>query len=277
MNYFFKTVIFIALVHFNFVNAQNFQGVATYELKLVENATPKFIDDTSAADDVQHNKLIEGMKVFAKRKRTFELTFNKNESVYQEQEQLDLPSASTKGIVIKMASTGFGKAYKNLTNKQQVLERDLYSKEFLIAEPLEVIDWKLESETKKIGNFICFKATAILPVSEDEREAYEKRTLKQEQKVSLFLNVQKPEPKIITVWYSPEIPVNHGPAKLWGLPGLILEVNDGKTITLCSKVVLNPKGKLKIASPKKGTVLTQKQYNALENEKNEEMKNRNRN
>jgi GLPGLI family protein len=26
-----------------------------------------------------------------------------------------------------------------------------------------------------------------------------------------------------------------------GLPGLILEINDGKTVILCSKIVLNPK------------------------------------
>jgi GLPGLI family protein len=50
----------------------------------------------------------------------------------------------------------------------------------------------------------------------------------------------------------PEIPVSQGPEGYWGLPGLILEVNDGKTVLLCSKVVLNPKVKAEIKAPSKG-------------------------
>jgi hypothetical protein len=44
------------------------------------------------------------------------------------------------------------------------------------------------------------------------------------------------------------------------LPGLILEVNDGKTIILCSKVVLNPKEKADIKASTKGKVVGQKEY-----------------
>jgi GLPGLI family protein len=43
----------------------------------------------------------------------------------------------------------------------------------------------------------------------------------------------------ITAWYTPEIPVNQGPENYWELPSLILEINDGKTVVLCSKIVLN--------------------------------------
>jgi GLPGLI family protein len=34
-----------------------------------------------------------------------------------------------------------------------------------------------------------------------------------------------------------------------GLPGLILEINDGKTVILCSKIVLKPKEKTVIKAP----------------------------
>jgi GLPGLI family protein len=40
----------------------------------------------------------------------------------------------------------------------------------------------------------------------------------------------------------PEIPVNQGP-RIIGIAGLILEINDSKTVILCSKIVLNPKEK----------------------------------
>jgi GLPGLI family protein len=56
-------------------------------------------------------------------------------------------------------------------------------------------------------------------------------------------NLEMPKDVTITAWYTPEIPVNQGPENYWGLPGLILEINDGKTVILCSKIVLNPKEK----------------------------------
>lgn len=257
-------------MQFNFAVAQDFHGLATYELKLV-NANAPTIDGVEI-DAVKNKALAESMKVLSNRKRSFVLEFNKSESVYQEEEKLDLPQASTKGIIMKMVSTGFGKTYKSLVKKQEIIERDLLNKEFLVTEPLEKIDWKLESETKKIGDFTCYKATALIPVSEVEKEAYDRQMLEKEKNNSIILTSNTPEPKNITVWYSSEIPVNHGPGSLWGLPGLILEVNDGKTITLCSKVVLNSKDKFKIAVPTKGTVISQKEYDALEYKKMQELR-----
>ena len=35
------------------------------------------------------------------------------------------------------------------------------------------------------------------------------------------------EEETITAWYTLDIPVNNGPSRYHGLPGLILEVNDG--------------------------------------------------
>jgi GLPGLI family protein len=59
-----------------------------------------------------------------------------------------------------------------------------------------------------------------------------------------------PKETVITAWYTPETPVSQGPDnyKL----GLILEVNDGRTVVLCSKVILNPKVKTDIKAPTKG-------------------------
>ena len=68
-----------------------------------------------------------------------------------------------------------------------------------------------------------------------------------------------------------DIPVNQGPEGYWGLPGLILEVNDGKTIILCSKIVINPKEKTEIKAPNNGKVVTQKEYDDIVTKKMEEM------
>ena len=45
----------------------------------------------------------------------------------------------------------------------------------------------------------------------------------------------------IVAWYTPQIPVSHGPAEFGGLPGLILELTTDETVLLCSKIVMNPK------------------------------------
>jgi GLPGLI family protein len=60
------------------------------------------------------------------------------------------------------------------------------------------------------------------------------------------------------------------------LPGLILEVNDGKTVILCSKIVLNAKDKVVIKAPAKGKEVTQKEYDETVIKKMEEFREMNR-
>ena len=75
----------------------------------------------------------------------------------------------------------------------------------------------------------------------------------------------------IAAWYTPEIPVSQGPDNYWGLPGLILEVNDGTTTILCTKVVLNPENDVKIKVPSKGKEVSRKELAEIREKKSEEM------
>ena len=67
--------------------------------------------------------------------------------------------------------------------------------------------------------------------------------------------MEEPKDKVVTAWYTPEIPVSLGPANYWGLPGLILEINineNASTIIAESiklntlPVILRPKSKGKM-------------------------------
>ena len=58
--------------------------------------------------------------------------------------------------------------------------------------------------------------------------------------------IEVPKTDEVTAWYTPQIPVSQGPGEFWGLPGLILEINDDKTTILCTKIVMNPNDKSKI-------------------------------
>jgi GLPGLI family protein len=77
----------------------------------------------------------------------------------------------------------------------------------------------------------------------------------------------------VEAWYTPQIPVSHGPAEYWGLPGLILEVSAGGTTMLCAKIIMNPKEKIKIEAPDKGKEITKNDYQNTIQTKMLEMRN----
>jgi GLPGLI family protein len=146
------------------------------------------------------------------------------------------------------------------------------SKTFNVQNFLTVYKWILSSETKKIGNYLCYKATAIIPVTQKEKADYEEEKVEQEKSKTQFFKIEEPKDKILTAWYTPEIPVNQGPDNYWGLPGLILETNDGVTTIICSKITLNPKQKTGITIPK-GKDISQKEFDILVEKKNKELEN----
>jgi GLPGLI family protein len=140
----------------------------------------------------------------------------------------------------------------------------------------------MESETRVIGGYTCYKATAVKAASKTDFRNFRPKKdgeVKKEsdkpgeaKKTNFMDAVELPKEITVTAWYTPEIPVNQGPEGYWGLPGLILEVNDGKTIILCSKVVLNPKDKVEIKAVTKGKVVTQKEYDETVIKKMEEFR-----
>jgi GLPGLI family protein len=184
---------------------------------------------------------------------------------------------------------GGGTYYKNVKEKTFSIDKEFMGKEFLIKDVLPQLEWKMESETKQVGGYTCYKATATKAASNsdyrnlrakadektDEKKAEKKA--EKEQATNFMEGFEVPKEVVITAWYTPEIPVNQGPEGYWGLPGLILEVNDGKTIILCTKVVMNIKEKAEIKAPTTGKVVTQKEYDEIFIAKNKEMEEMRRN
>lgn len=252
-------------------HAQDFQGVAVYESKTSMDDLRK-MDNKDITPEMQ--KMIEEQmkKIFEK---TFVLKFDKTASVYNEEEKLDAPGQENNPFKMISSFTGGGKQYKNIKEKRFLNEKELFGKEFLIDDSLQKIDWKMENETKKIGNYTCYKATAVLPVDESNLMNFRPKKGVDQEKVQKATNftdvVEIPKDIIVTAWYTPEIPVSQGPGTYWGLPGLILEVSDGKTMLLCSKVVLNPKEKSEIKPLKNGTKVSRNEYAEIQLKKIQEM------
>jgi len=262
-------VLLASLFCFSLTSAQDFHGQAVYESKTLLGDKIQ-INNSDGMPEEMKQKLQESMKkAFEK---TFVLNFNKYESVYLQEEKLEAPKPNSSMNVVVFKGNTDGKKYKNVKEKIQISEEDVFGKEFLIVDSLKVWNWKLESETKKIGNYTCHKAVAVIPVSEEDMKEYEENKKNKGNGKTQFISVVEPKEQIITVWYTPEIPVSQGPDQYWGLPGLILEANNGLTIFLCSKITLNSKEKNEIKRPNKGKKVNQKEYDRIVEKQMESMK-----
>jgi GLPGLI family protein len=268
-----KVVVSSFLLLGFFVNAQEFQGKAEYFSKRV--FTEKIELNKATGENEMSPEMEKAFQdaIKSASEKQYTLSFNKSECLYEEQEQLEKPEAPANGgFSISVAFSGEGKKYLNLKDKISIEEADIFGKEFLIVEPLEKPDWKLLNETKKIGDYNCFKAELIVQATEKQKEEYKEFLKKEETKPALF-KMDEPKDKTIVAWYTPEIPVSFGPNKYWGLPGLILEINEEETIILCSKVTLSNKEKSKIKVPNTGEKVTQKKFDEIQKKKTDSMKN----
>ncbi|SHM08949.1 GLPGLI family protein [Flavobacterium xinjiangense] len=261
------------------LHAQEFQGMAIYESKTsTADFKTRMQGNKDMTPDMQ--KMIEERmkKMFEK---TFILNFNKSASIYKEEEKLDAPGQGGGGMrMMSSMMGGGGTFYKNVKEKSYTVDKDFMGKEFLVKDSLPNLKWKMEAETRVIGGYNCFKATAVRPASKTDFRNFrgkkeENATAKPTdatKKTSFMDEMNIPKDIVITAWYTPEIPVNQGPENYWGLPGLILEVNDGKTVILCSKVVLNSKVKAEIKAPSNGKVISQKDFDETVIKKMEEFR-----
>lgn len=99
------------------------------------------------------------------------------------------------------------------------------------------INWEITAETKQIDDYLCYKAI------------YHKK-----------IKNHKGEMKDVPViaWFAPSIPYSFGPKEYYGLPGLILEVQDKFSTLLAVKIETNIEGII-IEEPK-GKVISEEEY-----------------
>lgn len=197
--------------------------------------------------------------------RDFILTFSQTESNWRQAETLagaSEPSGEGE-ISISLSGSGNEILYKNLVDQKYVQEQEFMGKEFLIQDFLEPKNWKLTGETKKIGDYTAQEATYDQVV--DSRRF--STGMEEMEQVKDTLQ--------ITVWFTPEIPVAHGPENYFGLPGLILEVHNGGRAYYCEKIELNPAANpVEIQIPKQGKVLSSEEFDRMQNESIRQMENR---
>jgi GLPGLI family protein len=180
------------------------------------------------------------------------LHFNDKASLYmaaeQGKEEDHEINTGTDEVQIKIRMVGENaenKIFQNLKTKATTQKRDFMGKMFLIEDEQNKLAWKLGTESKKILDYNCRKATS----QSDERT--------------------------IVAWFSTEIPISSGPDLYAGLPGMILEIestsdNGSRTIT-ATNIDFNPLAPDLIQAPKKGKKISRKAFAKVVEEKTKEM------
>ena len=260
-----RTIAFLSLLLFlgaglQATFAQGFTGRAYYK------STSQFsikMDSTKMAPE-QIAQIQASLK--KQMEQNYILSFNQTESTWKKEESLGggPATASAGGAVFMVATSGEGSTlYKNIADQSFLEQQDMMGKAYLVKDMLEPVEWELSEETKKVGNYTVQKASYTRIV--DSKRFSTGMTEMENVKDTLQ----------VTVWFTPEIPVAHGPENFFGLPGLILEVqNQGRTL-ICEKIELNPSADpVVIERPSKGKEITQAEFRTVQEEGMKQMMNR---
>lgn len=259
--------------------AQDIYGEATYRSKVkMDNS---WMDNNREITPERRKRIEQNMKRMGE--KIYTLKFNRSQSVYSEEVALETPGERP-GWGRMMGNIMGGDKFKDITQGTYTEQRDMMGKTFLIQDSIPHFDWKLTGESRKIGNYNAIKAIGTMPSGEFDWANWRRKKNdddEQQKKDSLAVAngdikalFDQPEQVQVIAWFTPEIPVQHGPDLYAGLPGLILEINAGNTTLLCSQITINPDQREDIKPAAKGQVVSQQEYDTTLKTKMEEMRQR---
>lgn len=128
-----------------------------------------------------------------------QLDFTTQFSLYQNINQTKVPkqnSLDSSTILFDLDMKTKIRVWKNWQQGQMVSLEYVLTKKFDVVDSIPHLSWKVGENTRQIGPFNCLNAYTTF-----RGRTYE-------------------------AWFCPDIPSQHGPWKLGGLPGLILEAKD---------------------------------------------------
>ncbi|MCD8412602.1 GLPGLI family protein [Tenacibaculum finnmarkense] len=234
MNLLFKFLI-IFLMFCEGINSQN-----TFKAKYKVNIAHK-IKQAEVSDRIKNERhrmfLLNSRKKFNKMVKSVEkfhynLEFNKIKSIFYLSKSLE---TTDRDLYFFKKATNFYGEYHSLKGVM-TNSVNAYGEDFLVKRPNYI--WSISSTSKRIGKYLCYKATTTEQIH-TSKGVFKKR---------------------IIAWFAPEIPFNYGPRDYIGLPGLIIELQDGKRTYLLQEL----KSIIKIKTEnKKGQKITLTKFNLI--------------
>ena len=151
-------ILFVTLILIVFnVNSQDFQGKAIYISK------SKMELGSWGARLSESQKKAVAARLKNRLEKTYVLSFNNKEAIFLEEEKIDAISGATDSWGAYFTR---GDHYRNIKENRIVQSQEFYGKRFIVKDSLYKVNWTFGAETKKIGNYTCYKAKAFVPVSE---------------------------------------------------------------------------------------------------------------
>lgn len=170
----------------------------------------------------------------------YELLINNNVAIFSYVKTLKLPGFNPRAISV---GGGSGVHFYDKKSNTEIFETKLREKKYLIKSNISKYNWNITSESKKINNFLCYRATAIIEYDD-------------------FRGKEKHE---IEAWFCPEIPLSYGPDIYYGLPGLIFEANYvNSKVKFYLKNIVKLDSQLPLEIPLENTI-TEEEFTAIFN------------
>ena len=257
--------VFITILIFSSSLTYAQQIKATYAMKVTRNI------DFSGNPNMP-KQVIERIKKRLAEPVSYDLYFDQNQSIYKQQDKLDAPQSNSRGgMSMRFGGSSQNIVFTNLATREQTNQQDLFGKMFLVNKNIKIPEWNFTGESKQIGQYMAYEATYTQMQNPPQfRMSFGGRGNNEEEK-------EKEPEKIevtVSVWFTPDIPISAGPDNYFGLPGLVLMVQDKNKLLVCTEVQMNPKDKIKLTPPKKGEEVTWKEFKEIREKKSKEMRER---
>ncbi len=180
----------------------------------------------------------------------FTLKFNRSQYSFSHQEKMEMDNNRDFKLALSLGN-GKGIYYGNIKNNLRLHKKQSFGSNFIVKSSFKELQWQIHEETKVVGKYKCQKATF-------SQDIYTSKGKKK---------------RLVTAWYTNEIPFPFGPVGYGNLPGLIIELHIGKYIFYAEKIKLS-NSKLKIAPPKGEKILSEDEFNLLSKKMYESRKER---
>lgn len=208
-----------------------------------------FLYEVTISKDLKEksNKYVEYDSSFLE----YELLYNNNQTIFKPIFKLNNSQTGTlkySNIFMKSQGEYFIDDDLKLTQNNKIFQ----GKSFIINKRFDEFNWLITDETELINNIICKKAILL----KNEKDMKGNREYK------------------ITVWYNDNFQNDIAPFGLAGLKGIIMKINFNNTseVNFKSSKQVNLKSKVKTFTD--GTIVTDKEYNNLIEEKLKDVRTR---
>lgn len=217
------------LLSFEGAFAQKTEGVVHYEYQI---NWIKMMKKLPFLTQEEKDRMENTWKNDPDPKQKMNLYFNEKETLYtwgqdqQEYEDENWKSRNRELII-----------HRNFETEKRTDMLEILGKTYLVQDSLKHIEWKVMNQIKEVAGYICMKA-----VAEDKVKG------------------QK-----ITAWFTGDIPISGGPEQVYGLPGMILELDadDGTVTAVATSVELKKLDKELVLPKLKGKKTTNKEFDTV--------------